>query len=244
MTFTALGYLIPWVAGAQRPQPDNDSRYYGSRVEDATPLVGEGQDDTPAALRQARARFFNGGLAATPLVQRPDGPPGILHWEPGRQEPLHFTKDGIAVLGQATGRHCHLSEDGAGIYTEYDFKVEEIVLAPKTTNVSAVSTITIVEYGGAVRLPTGRVLRFEAHPNMHLRPDERYLLFATLWPPKTEAFFPLKLWGIKDGLVVRGAPSSGGGFLGLNDAAFLWAVRAEAAEARKRFAIEDPQGNK
>lgn len=71
--------------------------------------------------------------------------------------PLPVGQSDTIVIGLLDDNgHTFLSSDRTGIYTEYRCQVERVLLSPKNSPLSKV--IDVVRGGGAIRLPSGKVL--------------------------------------------------------------------------------------
>jgi hypothetical protein len=113
-------------------------------------------------------------------------------------DPLPVALSGLVVIGSVTGRNSYLSEDKTGIYTEYSIHCDKVLF--KRTSLAAPGDIVLTIRGGAVELPTGRVLReyVLGTPWLRLLPTQRYVLFLR-YRASIDAFDIFKVWQIVDG---------------------------------------------
>jgi hypothetical protein len=108
-----------------------------------------------------------------------DSEPGI--WE----LPLsHFGKDAmpfaasdVVVVGTVTAGQSFLSNDRRDIYSEFKFKLEEVVKNSANFYVRMTDSIIVQRKGGAVRLPSGKVLTRGVVADSMPQIGSRYLLF-------------------------------------------------------------------
>ena len=98
------------------------------------------------------------------------------------------------AVGVVKNVQTYLSEDRRGIYTEYTVAIEEVLKDESGLSLYPGTTIALDRMGGAVRLPTGRVLRDVVKGNgPPLIPGRRYVLFLYYRAPGTW-FDPSSLW--------------------------------------------------
>ena len=78
------------------------------------------------------------------------------------------------IVGEVNDAQAQLSNDKTGVYSEFTIRVEQTLKA--STGIPATS-IVVERTGGAVRFPSGRIVRYEAHNQGMPRVGGRYLLF-------------------------------------------------------------------
>ncbi len=207
---------------------------YGSRVEDATALPAEPATAFDRAVREARSRFFNDRYG-TRLEDMPiDAPPPMIFLDTLDPPPAFpFGKDPVVVLGKIVDRQSDLSQDRTTVYTLYKVMIEQMLVCPAACVAAPISnTITLVMEGGAVKLPTGRVLRTVVSGAYHPIPGNRYVIF--LHPRRDlDAFGVSKLWLIQDGrsAAVFSEDKPRSEFIGLDETRFLELLKVSARNA-------------
>ena len=106
--------------------------------------------------------------------------------EPGIWDlpPSHFTKDAmpfaasdVVVVGTVTASQSFLSNDRRDIYSEFKFKLQEVIKNSANFYVRMADSITIQRKGGVVRLPSGKVLTRGVMADSMPQTGSRYLLF-------------------------------------------------------------------
>jgi hypothetical protein len=78
------------------------------------------------------------------------------------------------IVGEVNDAHAYLSNDKTGVYSEFTIQVEQVLKAPRGVNPTSIVAERI---GGAVRFPSGRVIRYEVYDQGMPRIGGRYLLF-------------------------------------------------------------------
>lgn len=78
------------------------------------------------------------------------------------------------IVGEVTGAQAYLSNDKTGVYSEFTILVEQVLKAPVSVTLTS---IVAERSGGAVRFPSGRIIRYEVHNQGMPRFGTRYLLF-------------------------------------------------------------------
>ncbi len=115
--------------------------------------------------------------------------PGIWNLTPShfRKDALPFAASDAVAIGTVTTGQAYLSNDKRDLYSEFKFSLTEVIKNPQTPYLRAGDTIDIQRRGGAVRLPSGKVLTrgaiFESMPRI----GTRYLLFLK-YDPSTEDY--------------------------------------------------------
>jgi hypothetical protein len=161
----------------------------------ATPLysVGPVTDYNSAlpilsdVLRFRRGERYNNPVLALPEL----GEESETQWEMRethfRKNPMPFGGSDAVVTGTITAGQAYLSNDKQNIYSEFKLKLQEIVKAPNHSFVRAGDSIDIQRKGGAIRLPSGKVLVKGMLEDSMPQVGKRYLLFLK-YDPNTEDY--------------------------------------------------------
>jgi uncharacterized repeat protein (TIGR01451 family) len=163
-------------------------------------LATEATDPAERARRQARNSRYDGRgvqlLTALPPGIEPL--PLIVHAPP--LAPLPAAQSEAVVLGEVANAQPYLSNDQTSVYTEFSIRVEEVLKNDSQTIINPGATISAEREGGALRLPSGRVLRFglEGYGLPHVGGRCLFFLGASDQGP---VFSILKLYELSEGSV-------------------------------------------
>jgi hypothetical protein len=102
-------------------------------------------------------------------------------------DPMPFSQSDAVVVGSLASGQAFLSNDKRGIYSEFKLKLQETLKVPATRFIRAGESIVLELEGGAIRLPSGKVLiRGSKDYSMPLV-GKRYFLFLR-YSQNTEDF--------------------------------------------------------
>ena len=209
---------------------------------DAAP---EPTDPAERELRATRDRLQNDRLRNSPprkLVDAPSGaPPALLIVDRIPIPELPVGMCDTILLGTVSKVQPDLSEDGTQIYTEFSVHVETVVKNLNHLQLDLGRVVSAYEIGGALRLPTGRVLRMEIHGLAPLlEVAHRYALFV-LYDPRGGWFRLLKPWEFRERIAVPMDPQDDAKaqhgtsqLAGMNEESFIAAVRRAVAEDSRK----------
>jgi len=94
-----------------------------------------------------------------------------------QKNPMPFDASDAVVVGTVTAGQTYLSNDKRNIYSEFHLKLQEIVKTPNAAYLRVGDSIDIERKGGAVRLPSGKVLTRAVLADSMPQIGKRYLLF-------------------------------------------------------------------
>ncbi len=83
----------------------------------------------------------------------------------------------VVVTGEIVNSEAHLSNDFSGVYSEFTFRVQEVLKNSTTATVVPGSSITTERQGGRVKVPSGRTIRYGIAGQDMPRQGQTYLLF-------------------------------------------------------------------
>ena len=108
-----------------------------------------------------------------------DSEPGIWDLPPSHfsKNSMPFAESDVVVVGTVTAGQSFLSNDRRDIYSEFKLKLEECIKNSANFYVRMADSITIQRKGGAVRLPSGKVLTRGVVADSMPQIGSRYLLF-------------------------------------------------------------------
>jgi hypothetical protein len=103
------------------------------------------------------------------------------------RDPLPFSQSDAVVVGLVTAGQAYLSDDKREIYSEFNVSVQEALTVSSARHIQAGDSAVVERYGGAIRLPSGKIL-FRAFRDFSMPlVGKRYLLFLK-YDPSTEDF--------------------------------------------------------
>jgi hypothetical protein len=110
-------------------------------------------------LRFRRGGRFNNPIPATPeLGEDSETTLWDLPETHFKKDPMPFDGSEAVVAGTVTAGQAHLSNDKRNIDSESKLKIQGIVKAPNGSYLRVSDSIDIHRKGGAIRLPSGKVL--------------------------------------------------------------------------------------
>jgi hypothetical protein len=102
-------------------------------------------------------------------------------------DPMPFNQSDGVVVGTIASGQAYLSNDKRDLYSEFKVAVQEALKVPSAHYIRSADSIDVVRQGGAIRLPSGKVLiRGFKDFSMPLV-GKRYLLFLK-YNPSAEDF--------------------------------------------------------
>jgi hypothetical protein len=115
--------------------------------------------------------------------------PGIWNLTPShfRKDAMPFAASHAVAIGTVTAGQAYLSNDKRELYSEFKFSPTEVIKNPQAPHLLTVDVVDIQRRGGAVRLPSGKVLTRGAIWESMPRIGSRYLLFLK-YDPNTEDY--------------------------------------------------------
>lgn len=148
----------------------------------ATPYAEAAAMDSP--LRQARNALWDGksgesSLLETSRFQRYEY--RVTHSHASAMEGLNGSA--TIVIGNIANAQSYLSNDKTAIYSEMQLTVTSVLADKSGASVKAGSQISVVRQGGAVRLPSGRLLVRGCPDESLPRIGHQYLMFLQYSKP-------------------------------------------------------------
>lgn len=101
------------------------------------------------------------------------GPPFDVPPEPA----LPASESEAVVIGEVTDAKAYLSEDKTNIYSEFTVSTNEVLKDNSSALLAPGTSIDAERYGGAVRFPSGKVIKRGADGKPFPRVGRRYLFF-------------------------------------------------------------------
>lgn len=196
-------------------------------VADFEPL--EVADPLKSATRRDRGERHNksllavkGGMTAPPA----SGSIIVLttDWEVS-VERIPARQSDVVVVGEILDANAFVSTDKTGVYSEFTFRVEEIIKKDSLLQARPGESITVERQGGRVRYPSGRIEWYSIASQRVPLPDRRYVLF--LKRVDAESFSIITGYELREGKVsALDADASKFRFYnGVDESSFLEEVR-------------------
>ncbi len=151
-------------------------------------------------VRQSRSRLFD-RAGTCPLTElSPDIEPLPVILNALAEPALPISRSDAIVLGQVLSAQSHFSDDKSAIYTEFAIRVETIFKNSAGNSLNVGQLITVNRLGGALRLPTGRLLRLRVDSHGTPLPARRYVFFLNSHG-EGQVFGTIKVYELHDGSV-------------------------------------------
>jgi hypothetical protein len=104
-----------------------------------------------------------------------------------KKDPMPFYGSDAVVVGTVTAGQSHLSNDRRNLYSEFRLTLKEVVKNSITSYLRAGDSIDVQRKGGAIRLPSGKVLTRAVLTDSMPQIGGRYLLFLK-YDPSTQDY--------------------------------------------------------
>jgi hypothetical protein len=101
------------------------------------------------------------------------GPPSHAPVEPS----LPVAQSDAVIVGEVADAQAYLTEDKTGIYSEFVIRVDEVLKNSAPTPLVSDGSISAMRGGGAVRFPSGKVIRYGQSYKPLPRVGRRYVFF-------------------------------------------------------------------
>ena len=119
------------------------------------------------------------------------------------RDPMPFANSDAVVVGEIKDGQAYLSNDKRDIYTEFNVAVQEVIKTPNSPFLWSGDTVAIERNGGAVSLPSGKILIRAANDYSMPLIGKRYLLFLRYNGPSTEDYHLLTAYQLEGKHVYR-----------------------------------------
>lgn len=195
----------------------------------------------PSALPRFRPDPDNTGpLTARRTIHSPIpvGPPSVVFVDRAPLPELPVKEADTIILGPVSKVQSYLSEDETTVYTEFSVLPGEVLRDANHVVIATASVITLYQIGGALRMPSGRVVRMDVRGLPPPPAENHRYVFFLKYDPRGHWFAIVKTWEIRDGAAVPtdsfdiGQARSGRShYAGESEAEFLSAVSDAVAQA-------------
>jgi hypothetical protein len=118
-----------------------------------------------------------------------------------RKPAFPIIQSSYIVIGEISGKEAFLSTDKASVYSEFSFKIEEILKQNEEQPAFINNTITIERVGGKVRLPSGKLLHRVIEGSYLPQGRKRYLMFLK-YDKETNSSYVLTGYELQAGKIV------------------------------------------
>ncbi len=154
-----------------------------SKVEDpddtATPIVDFYDSNANQKMEADRlsknARYDNSGFVLTD--PHPNAGEVIRHEEDSNGSDMPIEKSSIIIEGQVKDSKAFLSNDKSGIYSEFTISVSKVLKNSYDNSVKPNETVIAERFGGRVRYPSGKIIRYKVSGKGSPSLNSKYLFF-------------------------------------------------------------------
>ena len=200
----ALTFVLCLEVQAQATTPSTPpSRTSSYSVGPITPY-SEATNPPTDVLRFRRGERYNSPNSPLPELGE-ESDPTLVTGQVGDyyRDPMPFGNSDAVFVGTIKNGQAYLSNDKRDIYTEFNVALQEVVKTPSTPYLSSGDTIAIERNGGAVRLPSGKVLIRATNDYSMPLVGKRYLLFLKYNGASTEDYHLLTAYQLEGDHVYR-----------------------------------------
>ena len=143
----------------------------------------EPTDPERRARRRARSQSLNPRLrpgtdpSRYRITEHSESSFGIVPPHAPPRSALPFAESAAIVIGEVTDAQSFLTENQIDVYSEFTIHLSEVLKNNSPVGLSCGDTLPVTRSGGAVRLPSGKVIRFGFYGMPLPRVGHRYLFF-------------------------------------------------------------------
>jgi hypothetical protein len=161
------------------------------------PSVTTTVDSVPATIRAAHAAYSDhiaNRLDGKLEDRDPNAHEAMIIHHPAPKAELPADRAEVILVGTITGIQSFPSSNHSALYTESTVQIEHIFGQISSQALQPGQSIAVIHDGGALRLPTGRVIRQVVRGSGNeLQQGARYVFFL-VYLPKLAAYGCTKAW--------------------------------------------------
>lgn len=168
----------------QTPRTNERIRRRGLPSRDDLPVTDASRSDESnrnSPARRARQHRYNHDytMQVQPHVLSENSLPDLFDLPISHESrpAIPAAQSDTVVIGEVTDAQSFLSADRTSIYSEFTLQVQEVLKNTSSQTVAPYSSITLERWGGAIRFPSGRVLRRGRLLDRMPRAQRQYLFF-------------------------------------------------------------------
>lgn len=128
------------------------------------------------AVRQARGRRYQKRGDGKPLSEM-IGSERRTYTHPSNLSALPVAASDLVAIGEVTEAQAFLSDDKTSVYSEFTFRVAEVLMNKVDTFIASNDSITISREGGRALLPSKRIIKIYFIGYGLPRAGQRYIFF-------------------------------------------------------------------
>jgi hypothetical protein len=169
----------------RKEHPNGDEKNVqpsGKELDDAaTPIVDFGASSPAEADGQGTRRLKNarydryGSVKSDPAPQMGEVI-SFSHWQVGLSD-LPADKSDLVVEAKVTDSQAFLSDDKTGVYSEFTVRVSKVWKTTPAVTVNKGDTLVTERFGGRVRYPSGKIVRYLVDGQGSPMKGKKYLFF-------------------------------------------------------------------
>lgn len=190
LTFNGRGYAqekgqkqAATVLRAGPPMPNQTpSQPTTKELDDAATPIVDLNDATANPVTSDRAaknaRYDKRGFVKTDLDPRATEFSIAGHWQGGVSD-LPTDQSDLVIEGKVTGSAAFLSNDKGAVYSEFTVRVSDTLKVSPGLTVNRGDSIVTERFGGRVRYPDGRIVRYSLAGQGSPMKEKKYLFFLS-----------------------------------------------------------------
>lgn len=164
VTVTAVGVTVTKYSHAQdRSQTNVDQTINQSKKDDdeATPVIDIDSPQPNSSVRIAKGRRYNKSRVVVTNINNSNVTEFMWNNPSGQILPdFPIVDSDLIVEGQVTDSAAYLSDDRGTVYSEFTVRISNIIKADPNLNIKLQDSITTERYGGRVKYPGGKTIRY------------------------------------------------------------------------------------
>lgn len=133
------------------------------------------REKTDSSMRIREGRYDKTGWVRSPVPGETDVL--LYNHRNTNRDALPVRMSELVVIGKVAAAHVYLSNDKSGVYTEFSVTVQQVLKRSPQLSISAGGTLTVERPGGAVRFPSGQMVRYRIGEQGLPVIGESYLFF-------------------------------------------------------------------
>ncbi len=151
-------------------------------LDDSATPIADYEDSNSNGVNKGDNRKIKGKRYDNASVLSPDSTSNVgeiissAHWTRGLSE-FPVEQSDLVIVGKIENSKAYLSNDRKGVYSEYYLKISKILRISSNISVKNSDVISIERFGGRVKYPSGKIIRYRVEGQGSPMKGKKYLMF-------------------------------------------------------------------